>query len=140
MKKVNENKSNKVELIRHYIKDLSFENLQDINQNKSSLDNNYDIFTNMNVIYEPYKDNFFSIITKITLDCSSQKEKNKISHLELDYFSFFKNLTKNSDQKLSTENGLKLVFPYAKSIIEDISHKGNIPIILNNLDFNLVKN
>ena len=95
----------------------------------------------MNVIYKPYHNNFFSLIIKITLDCSSKKEKNKLSHLELDYFSFFKKLTENLDQKSLTENGLKLIFPFAKAIIEEISHKGGcIPISLNDVDFNLVEN
>ena len=141
MNNVNENKGNELELIRHYIKDLSFENPQDINQNKSIQNSNYEISSNMNVIYKPYHNNFFSLIIKITLDCSSKKEKNKLSHLELDYFSFFKKLTENLDQKSLTENGLKLIFPYAKTIIEEISHKGGcVPISLNDVDFNLVEN
>ena len=85
MKNVNENKSDVIEIIRHYIKDLSFENPQDINQNKSIHNISYEISTNMNVIYKPYNNNFFSLIVKITLDCSSKEEKNKLSHLELDY-------------------------------------------------------
>ena len=141
MNNVNENKNDDLELIRHYIKDLSFENPQDINQNKSIQYSNYEIFTNMNVVYKPYHNNFFSLIIKITLDCSSKKEENILSHLELDYFSFFKNLTKNLDQKSLTENGLKLIFPYAKTIIEELSHKGGcIPISLNDVNFNLVEN
>ena len=75
MKNVNKNKSNELELIRHYIKDLSFENPQDINQNKSIQNSNYEIFTNMNVIYKPYHNNFFSLIINITLDCSSKNGK-----------------------------------------------------------------
>ena len=86
MNNVNENKSNELELIRHYIKDLSFENPQDINQNKSIQNNNYEISSNMNVIYKPYHNNFFSLVIKITLDCSSKKEKNKLSHLRIGLF------------------------------------------------------
>ena len=40
MENVNENKSDKVKLIRHYIKDLSFENPQDISQYNSQINNN----------------------------------------------------------------------------------------------------
>ena len=76
MKNVNENKSNKVKLIQHYIKDLSFENPQDISQYNSQLNNN-EISTNMNVIYEPYNDNYFSLVIKISIDCTS-KENNKL--------------------------------------------------------------
>ena len=139
MKNVNENKSNKVKLIQHYIKDLSFENPQDINQYNSRINNN-EISTDMNVIYEPYNNNFFGLIVKISFDCTT-KENDKLCHLELDYFGFFKDLNENSEKKLLTEYGLKLIIPFAKEIIEVITHKGgNIPISLNDLDFNLIEN
>ena len=48
MNNVNENKSKELELIRHYIKDLSFENPQDINPNKSIQNDNFEISTNIN--------------------------------------------------------------------------------------------
>ncbi len=141
MNNVNENKIDEIEVIRHYIKDLSFENPLDINQNKSIQNGNYEISSNMNVIYEPYNNNFFSLIIKITLDCSLKKENIKLSHLELDYFSFFKTFNESLDQKSLTENGLKLIFPYAKTIIEEITNKGgNIPISLEDIDFKLVEN
>ena len=43
MKDVNKNNSNDIKLIRHYIKDLSFENPQDINEVNSinNKDNKY---------------------------------------------------------------------------------------------------
>ena len=139
MKNVNENKSNKVKLIQHYIKDLSFENPQDINQYNSRINNN-EISTDMNVIYEPYNNNFFGLIVKISFDLIT-KENDKLCHLELDYFGFFKDLNENSEKKLLTEYGLKLIIPFAKEIIEVITHKGgNIPISLNNSDFNLIEN
>ena len=59
----------------------------------------------------------------------------------MDYFSFFKKLTENLDQKSLTESGLKLIFPYAKTIIEEISYKGGcVPFSLNDVNFNLVEN
>tara|TARA_B100000989_G_scaffold190241_1_gene143302 strand:+ start:190 stop:615 length:426 start_codon:yes stop_codon:yes gene_type:complete len=141
MNNVNKNNSNDIKLIRHYIKDLSFENPQDVNQNKSMQNNNHTISSNMNVIYAPYNNNFFSLIVKIILDCSSKEEKIKLSHLELDYFGFFKNLTENLDQKLLTEHGLKLIFPFAKTIIEEITSKGgSIPISVEDIDFTLLEN
>ena len=132
-------KSDKVKLIRHYIKDLSFENPQDINELNFQVNNN-EISTNMNVIYEPYNNNFFSLVIKISIDCTS-KENNKLCHLELDYFGFFKDINLNFEKKSLTENGLKLIFPFAKEIIEVITHKGgSIPISLSDLDYNLIEN
>ena len=141
MNNVNKNNSDEIKLLRHYIKDLSFENLQNINLNKSIQNDNFEISTNISVLYEPYNDNFFSLIIKIILDCSSKDEKSKLSYLELDYLGFFKNLSQNLDQKLLTENGLKLIFPFAKSIIEEISQKGgSVPITVKDIDYNLLEN
>ena len=100
-----------------------------------------DIDVNMNVFYKPYNNNFFSLNLKYTLDCSSKKNKKKLFNLELDYFGFFEILKqKNYNQKLLTEKGIKLLFPFVKEIIEDITRKGgSIPILLNEVDFNLKK-
>ena len=141
MNNVNKNNSDEIKLLKHYIKDLSFENPQNINPNKSIQNDNFEISTNINVLYEPYNDNFFSLIIKIILDCSSKDEKIKLSYLELDYLGFFKNLSQNLDQKILTENGLKLIFPFAKSIIEEISQKGgSVPITVKDIDYNLLEN
>ena len=138
---VNENQENKIKIIKNFIKDLSFENPQDVNENTSHNNNNNNIDVNMSVVYTPY-DNFFSLILKYTIDCSSKQNKRKLFNLELDYFGFFEILEKkNSDQKLLTEKGISLLFPFVKEIIEDITQKGgSIPIKLNDIDFNLTKN
>ena len=136
MSNVNVNKSDSIKLIKNYIHDLSFENPQNINENNSVNNNNNDIDVNMNVIYKPYNKNFFSLNLKYTLDCSS-KNKIKLFNLELDYFGFFEILGENNhNQKLLTEKGVKLLFPFVKEIIEDITRKGgSIPILLNDVDF-----
>ena len=140
MTDVNENKSDKVKLLKHFIKDLSFENPQDINRNNSTINNNNNITANMNVVYEPFRDHFFSVLIKIYYDCSSKEDNNKLCHLELDYFGFFKALKENVNQKSLTEIGLELIFPYAKTIVEDISRKGgSIPISLNDVEFKLTE-
>ena len=138
--KVNENYGIKV--LKNFIQDLSFENPQNINDNNSVNNNNNDININMNVVFKPYKNNRFSLILKFTLDCSSKKNKKILFNLELDYFGFFEILEENNyDQKLLTEKGIKLLFPFCKEIIEDITRKGgSVPILLNEIDFSLEKN
>ena len=86
MKNVNENKDAEVKMIKHFIKDLSFENPQDVNQNNPDFNNNNEIKVNMNVIYEPYNPHSFGLILKYTYDCSSKESRQKLCHLELDYF------------------------------------------------------
>ena len=141
MSNVNVNKNESIKIIKNFIQDLSFENPQNINENNSVNNNNNDINVNMNVVYKPYNNNFFSLNLKYTLDCLSKKNKKKLFNLELDYFGFFEILeTKNHNQKLLTEKGIELLFPFVKEIIEDITLKGwSIPILLNEVNFNLKK-
>ena len=138
---VNVNKIDSIKLIKNYIHDLSFENPQNINENNSVNNNNNDIDVNMNVIYKPYNKNFFSLNLKYTLDCSS-KNKIKLFNLELDYFGFFEILGENNhNQKLLTEKGVKLLFPFVKELIDDITRKGgSVPILLNEVDFSFENN
>ena len=88
-----------------------------------------------------FVNNFFSLNLKYTLDCSSKKNNQKLFNFELDYFGFFETLGKNNyNQKLLTEKGVKLLFPFVKEIIEDITLKGgSVPILLNEVNFNLKK-
>ena len=62
--------------------------------------------------------------------------------LELDYLGFFKILNnKTYNQADLTKAGAKLILPFVRSIIEDITNKGgSIKITLEDVDFNLVKN
>ena len=141
MSNVNVNKDDNIKIIKNFIQDLSFENPQNINENNSANNNNNDIDVNMNVVYKPYDNNFFSLNLKYTLDCSSKKNNKKLFNFELDYFGFFETLDKNNhNQKLLTEKGIKLLFPFVKEIIEDITRKGgSVPILLNEVDFSLDK-
>ena len=141
MSNVNVNKNDSIKIIKNFIRDLSFENPQNINENNSDYNNNNDIDVKMNVVYKPYNSNFFSLNLKYTLDCSSKKNNKKLFNLELDYFGFFEIFdTNNHNQKLMTEKGVKLLFPFVKEIIEDITRRGgSVPILLNEVDFSLEK-
>ena len=90
MIKVNENRETGIKLIRHYIKDLSFENPQSINDNNSANNDNSNFYQNMNLVFLPYKNNFFSVIMKCACEGSSKENKSKLFVLELEYFGFFK--------------------------------------------------
>ena len=67
MSNVNVNKNDNIKIIKNFIQDLSFENPQNINENNSANNNNNDIDVNMNVVYKPYNDNFFSLNLKYIL-------------------------------------------------------------------------
>ena len=136
MNNVNVNQEYNIKIIKNFIQDLSFENPHTLNGNNS--DNN-EIDFNTSVIFKPHDNNYFSLILKYTLDCSSKQNEKKLFILELDYFGYFKILgNENYDQKSLAEKGTKLLFPFVKEIIEDITRKGgSIPILLNEIDFNL---
>jgi preprotein translocase subunit SecB len=140
MSNVNNEDKLHVKILKQYIKDLSYENFQkndlqnkDIEGNETSVD--------INVIYKHYDKDFFGVIIKIVLTCMSKKEKTMVFNLELDYFGLFKADNRDTFNKddLSSE-GAKIIFPFARSIIANITQNGgNIPIYLDNLDFKLLK-
>ena len=54
MNNVNLNKDNSIKLLKNFIKDLSFENPQNINENNVFNNSNSDLNINMSVFYRPY--------------------------------------------------------------------------------------
>ena len=138
-KVINDEKSNLI-ILNQYIKDLSYENFQkNGNQNFNTKENNTNI--EINVIHEPYGEINFGVSIKITINCKSKKEKNTIFHLELDYYGLFKSEGKKlvDKNKLASE-GARIIFPFARSIIASVTQNGGfMPIILDNVNFNLMK-
>ena len=141
MTNVNGNENFGIEVVKHYIKDLSFESPQSIQENNLENNKNCNISQNMSFVHKPFKNNFFSIIVKYCCECSSKKTGNKLLLLELDYFGFFKILNNSSNKAYLTKQGAKLILPYVKSIIEDITDKGgSIKISLENVNLDSIKN
>ena len=138
-KVINDETSNLI-ILNQYIKDLSYENFQkngtqnfDIKENSTNFE--------INVIHEPYGEINFGVSIKITINCKSKKEKNTIFHLELDYYGLFKSENTNlvDKNKLASE-GARIIFPFARSIIASVTQNGGfMPIILDNVNFNLMK-
>mgnify|MGYP000093945312 FL=1 len=138
-KVVNDETSNLI-ILNQYIKDLSYENFQkNGTQNFNTKENNTNI--EINVIHEPYGEVNFGVTIKISINCKSKKEKNTIFHLELDYYGLFKAENTNlvDKNKLASE-GARIIFPFARSIIASVTQNGGfMPIILDNVNFNLMK-
>ena len=138
-KVINDETSNLI-ILNQYIKDLSYENFQkNGTQNFNTKENSTNI--EINVIHEPYGKINFGVSIKITINCKSKKEKNTIFHLELDYYGLFKseNTEFVNKNKLISE-GARIIFPFARSIIASVTQNGGfMPIILDNVNFNLMK-
>ena len=138
-KVVNDETSNLI-ILNQYIKDLSYENFQkNETQNFNIKENSTNI--EINVIHEPYGEINFGVSIKITINCKSKKEKNTVFHLELDYYGLFKSEnTKLVDKSKLVSEGARIIFPFARSIIASVTQNGGfMPIILDNVNFNLMK-
>ena len=138
MTNVNEFPRPQLNILNQYIKDLSYENFQStklINSAKITSDVSLD----MNAFFQSYVDDCFSVSLKII--CSSTFEERKIFHLELDYCGFFKIINNlNFEEDFLTNEGARLIFPFARSIIANLTQNGgSFPILLDNIDFNLIK-
>ena len=138
MTKLNKKHNFQLQLIKKYIKDLSFENPQSISLidiSKSTKNINLDF----NVISKPFDKDHIEVILQIR--CNSNHDETILFCLELDYLGFFKIINNvNIDNDAITKEAVEQLFPFAKSIINDISEKGGfITISLNELDFNNMK-
>ena len=113
-------------------------NIEIIFVNNGSKDNTE---IEINVIHEPYGEINFGVRIKITINCKSKKEENAIFHLELDYYGLFKSEnTKLVDKNKLASEGARIIFPFARSVIASITQNGGfMPIILDNVNFNLMK-
>ena len=138
MNNVNEFPRPQLNILNQYIKDLSFENLQSnnlINSSKITPDVSLDV----NAFFQSYDKDCIGITLKIV--CSSTFKEEKLFHLEMDYFGFFKIINNlNFVEDILTNEAARLIFPFARSIIANLTQNGgSIPILLDNIDFNLIK-
>ena len=128
-------------IIKHYIKDLSFENLQDLN-NQNFKEDELKFSNNISAVFQTYNEKNFSVLLKFICDCTLIKNNEKFFILEIDYFGLFEvNKRENYSQDELTKRGFILLYPILKAIVEDITKKGTrFSVSLNDLDFNLIKN
>jgi preprotein translocase subunit SecB len=127
-------------IIKHYIKDLSFENLQDVSSQNFRKDD-VDLSDNIKAIFQTYNEKNFSVLLKYNCNCTFKKMGRKVFILEIDYFGLFEiNERENYTQNILTESGITLLYPKLKSIVEYLSQNGTfLSISLNDLDFNTIK-
>ena len=131
-----QNLSSKITMIKHYIKDLSFENLQDINKQNIKEDE-VSFSDNINAIFYPYNNDNFGILLKYNCDCILKQKQRRSFILEIDYFGLFKiNKMEKYNKDDLTRDGCTLLYPLLKNIIEYISHHG-APLKISLKDSNL---
>ena len=126
-------KSSEITLIGQYIKDLSFEN--PMGPNLLSQDKNPAVNLDINTTYLDLKNNIHEVNLKIKSTASVDKDV--IFIIELQYVGLIKGIVKDEkDKKKLIISGSYLLFPYARSIISNITMEGGFkPLIIQPIEF-----
>ena len=126
-------KTSEISLIGQYIKDLSFEN--PMAPNLPSQNNNPTVNLDVNTTYLDLKNNNHEVNLKIKSTASTDKDV--IFIIELQYAGLIKSIIKDEeDKKKLIISGSYLLFPYARSIISNITMEGGFkPLVIQPIDF-----
>ena len=126
-------KSSEITLIGQYIKDLSFEN--PMAPNLPSQNKNPTVNLDINTTYLDLKNNNHEINLKIKSTASIDKDV--IFIIELQYAGLIKSIIKDEeDKKKLIISGSYLLFPYARSIISNITMEGGFkPLVIQPIEF-----
>ncbi|RZP27799.1 MAG: protein-export chaperone SecB [Alphaproteobacteria bacterium] len=126
-------KISEITLIGQYIKDLSFEN--PMSPNVPPKNENPSVNLDINTTYLDLKNNNHEVNLKIKSTASI--DKNVIFVIELQYAGLIKTIVKNEkDKKKLIISGSYLLFPYARSIISNITMEGGFkPLVIQPIDF-----
>ena len=120
-------------LLGQYIKDLSFEN--PIAPSLPSQDKNPTVNLDVNTAYLDLNNDKHEINLKINSTASI--EKDKLFIIEIQYAGLFKSTVNNEDDKKKLIiSGSYLLFPFARSIISNITIEGGFkPLIIQPIRF-----
>lgn len=126
-------KISEITLIGQYIKDLSFEN--PMAPNLPSQSKNPTVNLDVNTTYLDLKNNNHEINLKIKSTAAIDKET--IFIIELQYAGLIKTTVKNEEDKRKLIiSGSYLLFPYARSIISNITMEGGFkPLVIQPIEF-----
>ena len=126
-------KINTITLLGQYIKDLSFEN--PMSPNLPSKDKNPSVNLDINTTYLDLKNNNHEVNLKIKSTASIDKDV--IFVIELQYAGLIKTVIKNEDDKKKLIiSASYLLFPYARSIISNITMEGGFkPLVIQPIEF-----
>ena len=126
-------KISEIKLIGQYIKDLSFEN--PMSPNLPSKSKNPSVNLDINTTYLDLKKNNHEVNLKIKSTASIDEDV--IFVIELQYAGLIKTIINNEeDKKKLIISGSYLLFPYARSIISNITMEGGFkPLVIQPIEF-----
>ena len=126
-------KINEITLIGQYIKDLSFEN--PMSPNLPSQDKNPTVNLDINTTYVDLKNNNHEV--NLIIKSTATIDKHSIFIMELQYAGLIKTIVKDKeDKKKLIISASYLLFPYARSIISNITMEGGFkPLVIQPIEF-----
>ena len=126
-------KTSDISLLRQYIKDLSFEN--PMSPNLPANNSNPTVKLDINTNYIDLKNNNHEVNLKIK--STTFIDKDTIFIIELQYAGLIEAVIKNEDDKKKLIiAGSYLLFPYARSIISNITMEGGFkPLVIQPIEF-----
>ncbi len=122
-----------ITLLGQYIKDLSFEN--PMSPSLPTKDKNPSVNLDINTTYLDLKNDNHEVNLKIKSTASIDKDV--IFVIELQYAGLIKTIIKNEeDKKKLIVSASYLLFPYARSIISNITMEGGFkPLVIQPIEF-----
>ena len=126
-------KINEIKLISQYIKDLSFEN--PMAPTLPSQNKNPTVNLDVNTTYLDLKNNNHEV--NLNIKSAASIDKDTMFVIELQYAGLIKTIIKNkADKKKLIISGSYLLFPYARSIISNITMEGGFkPLVIQPIEF-----
>ena len=125
-------KSSEIKLIGQYIKDLSFENPMAPNLPSQK---NPTVKLDVNTTYLDLKNNNHEL--NLIINSTASMDKKTMFAIELQYVGLIKTIIKTEeDKKNLIVTGSYLLFPYARSIISNITMEGGFkPLVIQPIEF-----
>ncbi|MBL6855606.1 MAG: protein-export chaperone SecB [Rhodobacteraceae bacterium] len=129
--------SAKMQIVGHFIKDLSFENFAARDSKQGGGTPNIDVKLNLDASKRTQQDQYNSSI-KITVESKETKTDENIFLLELDYGGIFKieNIPDDQLHPFLMIECPRTLFPFVRRVIHDITRDGGYPPLnLDTIDF-----
>ena len=133
-------KGSKLTVNSQYIKDLSFEN-PNSPESLSGKDGLPQINVDINVFAKPFTKKLYEVA--LSINGKATKKDLKVFELELVYAGLFTlpdiDLKNGIEKKIMLIEAPKLLFPYARSIVSNITRDGGLmPLIIQPIDFDFL--
>ena len=129
--------SAKMQIVGHFIKDLSFENFAARDSKQGAGTPNIDVKLNSDASKRTQQNQYNSSI-KITVESKETKTDENIFLLELDYGGIFKieNIPNDQLHSFLMIECPRTLFPFVRRVIHDITRDGGYPPLnLDTIDF-----